>query len=586
MQSEQLSLMAEVEAISTGAEPGSQRASFSVSMLLILLVLLAIVPAWAFASYVAAQYALAERQSIEAAGRANARSVASSLNFRLRSLESAMAALALSNNLRASNLNGFYVEAQVMAATQHVTVALVSPDGAQILNTSAQNGSVLPPAAAEANYAQAMSARATQYSSLIWGSVSNQWLMSVAVPVIVENEARYALVVGAPSVVQWGEVLDNLELPKGWAAALIDDKNIISARRPSPELHVGKPVHPSVLGVLTSDESSFGIGRSIDDKPVHIFFHRLKQAPWTVLIGVPSELISNSVWNSVSPVFIGGLVVLLVSILVAWLLGKQFTTELINIAKAAMAFRTGQDKMLTVAPSRIRELAELKETLDSAISERTRYEFRLKGLISDKELLMQEVHHRVKNSLQLVRGILSLQARGTIHPEAKIALNDAATRILTVADVHQHLYQGLSTAEVDIQQYLKDLARDLSKSLLDQAPDRSVNVTAPSLIWSAEKIIGLGLIVAELVTNAIKYGDGPVIIELTVKPDQTTLLVVEDGGKGFPETFEMGDGGGLGSKLITSLVRPDEGSVTVDRSVPHGRVVVVLLANWRNSDRV
>jgi two-component sensor histidine kinase len=560
-----------------------RRQSYSVRVLLVLLVMLIIIPAWGFASYVAAQFALTERHAIEAAGRTNARLLAASLNYRLRSLEGAMAALALSNNLRDNNLGGFYVEAQALATTQQVAVALVSPDGRQLLNTNAPTGSVLPNAAVEAKYTQAITSRNTQYSSLIWGNVSKQWLMSIAIPVIVDNEARYALVVGAPSVVQWGEVMDNLELPNGWAVALIDDMNIISARRPNPEIHVGKPVHPSVLGVLTPAESGFGIGRSIDDKPVHIFFNRLKQAPWTVLVGVPSSEINNAVQDAVLPILVGGFLLLMITLLVAWLVGRQFSAELGDIAKAAMAFRIGENRLSSVGPSRIMELAELKVTLDTAMAERTRYESQLKGLLADKELLMQEVHHRVKNSLQLVRGILSLQARGATHPEAKTALNDAATRILTVADVHQHLYQGLSTAEINIQQYLADLARDLTKSLLDRSPERYVKVTAPHLVWPSEKAIALGLIVTELVTNGIKYGDGPIVIKLTVKKDQSATLVVEDAGKGFPKGFEIGNGGGLGSKLIASLVRPDEGSVVIDRSVPHGRVVVTLLSKWRRT---
>jgi two-component sensor histidine kinase len=581
-QTERIGSMVDDESALLGREPNASRFSVSVRMLLILLVMLVVIPAWGFAGYVAAQYALTERNSITSTGRTQARALASSLNFRLRSLESAMAALALSSRLRTGDLDGFYVEAQALAKMQDVAVALVAPDGRQLLNTGAPHGALLPPAAIEARYAEAIRSGTVQYSSLIRGNVSNRWLMSVAVPVIIENEARYALVVGAPSVVQWGEVLDNLELPAGWAAALIDDKNIIAARRPSPELHVGKPAHPSVVSLLTPVESGTGVAVSIDDRSVHVFFHRLKRAPWTVLVGVPSAEIDSSVWDEVSTAVLGGLVLLLVTILAAWLIARQFTTELIDVAKAAMAFRTGQNRVSTVAPSRIRELSELKVMLDSAIAGRNRYESQLKGLIDDKELLMQEVHHRVKNSLQLVRGILSLQARSATHPEAKSALNDAATRILTVADVHQHLYQGLSTAQVNIQQYLADLASDLTKSMLDHSPERHVRASAPHLVWPSEKTIALGIIVTELVTNAIKYGDGPVTVSLTVDKDQSATLIVDDEGKGFSEDFRMGNGGGLGSKLIASLVRQDEGSVRIDRTVPHGRVVVTLFANWRN----
>jgi hypothetical protein len=151
--------MVEIEIASQGWKQSSRGYSFSVRLLLILLVMLVVVPAWGFAAYVAAQFAMIERQSIETAGRSNAQSVASSLNFRLRSLESAMAALALSNNLQAADLGGFYVEAKALANTQQVAVALVSVDGRQLLNTNAPFGTALPPAAVEAKYAQAISTR-------------------------------------------------------------------------------------------------------------------------------------------------------------------------------------------------------------------------------------------------------------------------------------------------------------------------------------------------------------------------------------------------------------------------------------------
>jgi two-component system, sensor histidine kinase PdtaS len=150
--------------------------------------------------------------------------------------------------------------------------------------------------------------------------------------------------------------------------------------------------------------------------------------------------------------------------------------------------------------------------------------------------------------------------------------------------VHQHLYQGLSTADINVQQYLADLARDLNRSMLDNTPDRSVTVSAPDLIWPSEKVIALGLITTELVTNAIKYGDGPVLIHLALAENGSVTLVVEDRGRGFDVEFELGKGGGLGSKLITSLVRPDEGSVVIDRSVPYGKLIVTLGPDWRRSE--
>ena len=369
--------------------------TFSIRILLVFFVMLIVLPTWGYASYVATQYAATKKEAIEAAGKSNARDVAAAIDFRLKGLEAAMAALALSRQLRSGDVAGFYAEAQAVALTQRVAVALVAPDGRQILNTNAPMGTVLPAAAAEVKFVEAISTGKVQYSSLFWGNVTNQWLMSLAMPVLIENTPRYALVVGAPTITQWGEVLNGLELPAAWAAALIDEANIISARRPNADRFVGKPVHPNALSVVTSAEKGWGIGTSVDNQPVYVYYHRLKDAPWLVLVGVPIAEVDNAVRNAVAPVAVFGLAVFLVTALAAWLIGRSFTTELVDITRIAMAFRSGQAAVVGVRPSHITELAELKATLDSAIAGRERYETQLKGMISDKDLLMQEVHHQI-----------------------------------------------------------------------------------------------------------------------------------------------------------------------------------------------
>jgi two-component sensor histidine kinase len=184
-----------------------------------------------------------------------------------------------------------------------------------------------------------------------------------------------------------------------------------------------------------------------------------------------------------------------------------------------------------------------------------------------------------------VRGVLSLQARATDHPDTKAALTAAASRIMTVADVHQHLYQGHSTAEIHVGRYVEDLAKDLATSLIGPESKRHIHARAADVVWPSEKATTLGLIITELVTNAIKYGAGDVSITFSIGEDGDGELVVEDQGNGFPEDFSLGKGAGLGSRLVTSLIREEEGAISIDRSVPHGRVVLAFRAGWRSVAR-
>ncbi len=555
----------------------------NIKSLLIVFVMMIVLPAWGFASYVAIQYAKTERQTIEASARTTARAIASAMEFRLKSVEAAMTALSLSPQLNDLNFAAFYAEAKAFSVAQRLPVGLVSSDGRQILNTSAPYGSPLPPAMAEAKTADALQTGKIQYSTLFRGNVTDAWLMSVAMPVVTEQASSFVLVVGTTASVTWGELLNNVDLPPGWILSVADEANVIAARRPNPDAFIGKPVHPDSLSAIASSRNGWAIGTSRDGAPVYVAFQRLGTAPWTVLVGVPAGAIDGAFWEALSPVLAGGLTVLIITVACAWLLGLRFSSHLGSVAAAASAFRVGKNLLGKVEPSRITELAELRTMLESASAERSRNEDRLRGLLADKDMLMQEVHHRVKNSLQLVRGILTLQARTSSHAEAKSALMDAATRILTVADVHQHLYQGHSTAEVNVRQYLQDLGRDLNQALLEQDANRQITVSSSDATWVSEKIVALGLIATELVTNAIKYGQGNILLKFETRTDGHATLVVHDHGPGFPPDFKVGQGGGLGSKLVGSLIRDGEGSVEIDRSQGGGRVVVSLTPAWRQT---
>ena len=196
------------------------------------------------------------------------------------------------------------------------------------------------------------------------------------------------------------------------------------------------------------------------------------------------------------------------------------------------------------------------------------------ALLREKDLLMQEVHHRVKNSLQLVRTLLQLQGRSA-SDETRAQLDEAARRIMTIAAVHQRLYEGGSVTESDAATYLRALTGDMH-ALLDPAAGRPIVVEAEPLMLPADYLTPLGLIVSELVTNAIKHGAGRIRVRLRPSPGGLQVQV-DDEGPGFPPDFDARRSGGLGMRLIVALAKGDAAqAVTIDRSVPHGSVVVTL----------
>ena len=194
-------------------------------------------------------------------------------------------------------------------------------------------------------------------------------------------------------------------------------------------------------------------------------------------------------------------------------------------------------------------------------------------LLEDKDLLMREVHHRVKNSLQLVKTILSLQARGSSQ-ETREQLERAAGRIMSIAAVHQRLYEGGSVRDGDILVYLTGLLDDMRGMLDSASGDREIVLLCEKISLPADSLTPLGLIVSELVTNALKYGLGCIRVAVN-RGDRGLVIVVEDEGDGFaPETQPQT---GLGMRLITALSKGPAGqAMQIDRSVPHARVIVTL----------
>lgn len=195
--------------------------------------------------------------------------------------------------------------------------------------------------------------------------------------------------------------------------------------------------------------------------------------------------------------------------------------------------------------------------------------------LREKDLLMQEVHHRVMNSLQLVQSILQMQAKTVSHPEAKDQLGEAAARIMSIGAVHRRLHEGDSVTSADAGLYLQGLLTDMTGVLPGGVATRAIELDVPSFSLPADDVAPLGLIMSELVTNALKYGQGQIRVEVRQHAHGLELVVC-DQGPGFAADFDQTTRRGFGMRLVAALARsPASEAIRIDRSVPFGRIVVV-----------
>ncbi len=196
--------------------------------------------------------------------------------------------------------------------------------------------------------------------------------------------------------------------------------------------------------------------------------------------------------------------------------------------------------------------------------------------LEEKDLLMQEVHHRVKNSLATVQSLLTLQARATNDPEAARQLQESAARIQTFGAIHEHLYRVGADSQVDIAAYLRSLIDDQQFAFRTTFDRRIIDFEAPSTSWPSGDAPMLGLILIELVTNALKYGAGIVRVTLERMTDEVRLIV-EDEGQTLDPDFDPATSKGLGMRIIAGLLRSQKGGrLEIDRTVGHTRFIATF----------
>lgn len=195
-------------------------------------------------------------------------------------------------------------------------------------------------------------------------------------------------------------------------------------------------------------------------------------------------------------------------------------------------------------------------------------ERRLEAALKQKELLLKEVHHRVKNNLNIVNSLIRLQAARIKDTGIADRLRDLTSRIQSMALVHEKLYQSGDLSDIDLGAYVRDTVDNLYNGYgIDRERIRCDVRSRGGIALTIRQAIPCGMIVNELVTNCLKYafpGDrsGTIAVEVSLA-DGVVLLAVRDDGVGLPEGLDIDDGGTLGLSLIRSLAEQISGSVEV-----------------------
>jgi len=205
------------------------------------------------------------------------------------------------------------------------------------------------------------------------------------------------------------------------------------------------------------------------------------------------------------------------------------------------------------------------------ITERRRSQLRLEDALREKTALLNEVHHRVKNNLQVVTSLLNLQAGHATDPRLRALLAESCSRVKAMALTHQLLYERKDFSRLDVGDYLERLVQSIRATYHAGSGRIALNLIAPEegIHLDLERAIPCGLLVNELVTNAFKHAfpgerSGTITIELAKTGDDICLGVADD-GVGLPPDSDWADGPTLGLQLVPLFVEQLHGHLTVAR---------------------
>jgi PAS domain S-box-containing protein len=185
-----------------------------------------------------------------------------------------------------------------------------------------------------------------------------------------------------------------------------------------------------------------------------------------------------------------------------------------------------------------------------------------------REMYIKEIHHRVKNNLQVISSLLFLQSTYTADPNVLALLRESQARVRSIALIHEKLYRSPELTHVEFPDYVRDLVIDLFRTYgVDQECIR-VGLRVDDVALEIDSAIPCGLIVNELVSNVLKHAfppgaPGDVLIELTCTGERAYRLVVSDNGRGLPPGFDWRESSSLGLKLVSDLTRQLDGHVEV-----------------------
>jgi two-component sensor histidine kinase len=244
---------------------------------------------------------------------------------------------------------------------------------------------------------------------------------------------------------------------------------------------------------------------------------------------------------------------------------KEYFLEAINLGVNGYLIKPVEAKKLFLLIDDLAGQILMSKELAEKEEKRRIAEENLKRSLAEKDILLREVHHRVKNNMQIISSILKMQQRQVNDPTLKTVLEESQSRIRSMALIHENLYQNENLANITFANYIKSLASNLARTFANSQSNITIEYNIEDIYLPIDTGIPCGLIINELLSNAFKYAfadrtKGVINISLQQVTEQDFTLTVSDNGKGLPAELNLEESGTLGMKIVKRLVQQIDGT--------------------------
>jgi two-component sensor histidine kinase len=455
-----------------------------------------LIPLTLLGAFFATKFAEQERTRYQAVAKALAADIAADVDRELDSTIAALQALSTSPALRNGDLEAFDRQARETLQFRGSDIAVRDETGQQIINTHAPWGTPLPVSTHPVLRKTDQVALETQrpvVSDLYRGAVAKTLFVLVDVPVTIRGEAKYVLNIAlTPDRIR--RILAESNLPPDWVVSVVDGNNRIIARSRDHERMLGVDTQRS-FAAPTDTGTSLWRGPNAEGVPVLAASERSHLSAWRVTASVPLTALDAPLRQSLLAVAGLGAAGLALSLMLALLYGRSLAKGLRDLSLSAEAL--GRGEPIGMASTPVREVNQISQAMAQASTDLHEKAFAQEAADRRQKLLIDELNHRVKNTLATVQSLARQVTRPGVPPH--VAQERFQQRLLALSRTHnllnETLWEGASLRTI------------LDAELMPYAGDSSrVRLDGPEVDLPARLAVVLGMAFHELATNAAKYG--------------------------------------------------------------------------------